>query len=62
VRTAHLNSELEQRFGPRPAGIVEIDAETIKKEDAQETSGLFTLAGLIPTIIGLIIFAVSRSC
>jgi hypothetical protein len=43
-------AQLNQRYGPRPAGLVTIDTATLAKEDAEQTSGLLAFVALLPVL------------
>ena len=49
--------ELEQRFGARPPGLVQVDAATMRHEQDEVLEGLFglVLASMVPVLIGLIL-------
>jgi hypothetical protein len=52
--------DLEQRFGARPPGLVQVDARTMRKEQDEQIGGLIALAfaSMVPLLVGLVMTVV----
>jgi hypothetical protein len=58
--TRFTTDQLQTRFGPRPAGVEQVDRETLEREDANETKGLFAFVALLPVLFfgGLVLLVI----